>query len=134
MYQFLSYLFWPNPANAYYDSPKALTLLIVCGLLILLSFVISFWRKRIHNGVTRKLTRSWPSAAFWFGLTGLVMVIARAEQIQFVSMRFLWVIWLAIAVLYIALQLRLWRTRHYEVLPTVTKEDPMGKYLPGKKR
>ena len=134
MYQLLVYLFWPNPANAYYNSPKAIALIVVCGLLVLGSFALSFWRKRMRNSVTRKLTRSWPSAAFWFGLTGLVMVICRAEEIQFLSMRFLWVLWLALAVLFVILQIRLWNARHYEVLPTVTKEDPMGKYLPGKKK
>ncbi len=134
MQDFLIYLFWPNPANAYYDSPKAMALLVVCGLLILASFGMSFWRKRMHDGILRKLSRSWSVAAFWFGLTGLVMVIARAEQIQFVSMRFLWVLWLLVAALYLAFQIRLFRARYYQVLPTVTKEDPMGKYLPGKKK
>ncbi|MBI5156010.1 hypothetical protein HZA45_01910 [Candidatus Peregrinibacteria bacterium] len=133
MQDFLIYLFWPNPANAYYDSPKAMALLIVCGVLILASFGISFWRRRTHDGILRKLSRSWSVAAFWFGLTGLVLVIARAEQIQFVSMRFLWVLWLLAAALYLAFQIRLFRARYYQVLPTVTKEDPMGKYLPKKK-
>ena len=134
MYNFLVYLFWPNPANATYGSPKAMALLIFCALLTLSSFGISAWRKRVKSGVTRKLSRSWATAAFWFGLTGLIMVVARAEEIQFLSMRFLWVIWLALAILFLVLQVRVFRARYYEVVPTVKVDDPLGKYLPGRKR
>lgn len=131
---FLSYLFWPNPGNATYSSPKALALMVFCALLIAGAVGLVIWRRNMRNPVTRKLSRSWPSASFWFGFSGLIMTIARVEQIQYVSMRFLWVLWLAAAIFYLFLQWKLYRMRHYEVLPKEVSTDPRTKYLPKKQK
>ena len=130
----LTYLFWPNPANASYSSPKAMALIIFCALLIVASVALSLWRQKMTNPVSKKLTRSWPSAAFWFGFSGLILTISRVEQIQFISMRFLWLVWLVIAVLFIAVQLRLFKARHYQGLPQNVSHDPRAKYLPKRKK
>lgn len=132
--QFFSFFFYPNPGNAYYSSPKSLALLIFCVLLMVAAAGISIWRRRLSNAVTKKLTRSWSAASFWFGFSGLLLVIARVEQIQFLAMRILWVIWIAIAVFYIFLQWKFFRMRHYEVLPKEVSHDPRAKYLPKKRR
>lgn len=133
--EYLVYLFWPNPGNATYESPKAMALLIACAVLIIASFIISYWRKKlVTNSVTRKLSRSWPSAAFWFGLTGLIFVVSRVEGISYLSMRFLWVLWGLALLGFLYAQWRLFRARHYEVLPREEKNDPRVKYLPKKKK
>ncbi len=132
-YQLLSYLFWPNPGNASYSSPKAMALLIFCIVLIVAAGVLSVWRRKISNQVTKKLSRSWPSAAFWLGFTGLILTVSRVEQIQFLSMRILWVVWLVCAVFFIVIQVRLYRARYYEVLPKEVSLDPRAKYLPKQK-
>lgn len=132
--QILSYLFYPNPGNADYTSPKALVLLVVCGLLVLAALTLRQWRKSSKNPVTKRLSRSWPTAAFWFGFIGLVLVASRAEEISYVSMRFWWVVWLGALLFYLWLQVRLWRARHYEPLPGMKVDDPREKYLPKKKR
>lgn len=134
MKAWLSYIFWPNPGSAHYDNPKVIALLVVCALLVVASFAISRWRQSLHNQSLKKVTRSWPSASLWFGLTGLLFTVSRAEQIQFLSMRALWFIWGAAALLYVILQVRAVRTRTYEVVPRVKKEDPRSKYLPRRKR
>ena len=134
MYNFLVYLFWPNPANATYTSPKALALLAFCSLLILFSIVFHIWRKRTQSGVLRKLSRSWSVASFWFGVTGLIMIVSRVEQIQYLSMRFLWVLWVALAALTFFVQVRFFRARYYEVVPQASVQDPRDPYLPRKKK
>ena len=126
----LSYFFYPNPGNSGYDHPKVIFLLVFCSLLFLVSFAVSFWRKKRENPVTRKLARSWPSALRWFGALGLLLTIARAEEIQFLSMRFLWVLWALALLVYLILQVRLFRLKHYTVLPRDFVEDPREKYLP----
>jgi cytochrome bd-type quinol oxidase subunit 2 len=130
----LTYLFYPNPGNAAFTSPKALALLIVCAVMLVASFAIRRWRNKLQNSVTRKLSKSWSSASFWFGLIGLFLVFARIEEIGYISMRFWWVIWIVALALYCLLQVRIYRARHYEVLPMQRSEDPRSKYLPGKKR
>lgn len=131
----LSYLFWPNPPAPSYSNPKVIVLLVVCALLLAGSSYLKRWRSRHPNAVTRKLSRSWSTASLWFGLSGVFMTVCRVEGISYLSMRFLWVIWFAVAVLFIALQWKLFRMRHYEVVPQSHKEkDPMEKYLPKKKR
>lgn len=127
------YLFWPNPGNATYESPKAMALLILCAVMVAGALALKFWRKSLKNGVTRKLSRSWPAASFWFGLIGLILVVCRVEGISYLSMRFLWVIWGLSLLLYLYLQIRLFRARHYEVLPRDDQKDPRLKYLPKKK-
>lgn len=129
----LSYIFWPNPGNASYDSPKAMALLIACVVMIVASFVLSAWRKRASQGM-RRSSKSWPSAAFWFGLIGAVLVISRVEQIQFVAMRLWWFIWGLALVAYIFFQVKNYRSRHYEVIPSISVDDPRAKYLPKKKK
>jgi EamA domain-containing membrane protein RarD len=130
----LRFLFAVNPGDASYGSSSMLTLMAICGFLILLSFVVHFWRRRIDNPITRKLSRSWSSAMFWFGIVGFIFIVCRVEQIQVLAMRFFWVIWWLCLVLYALFQMRQFRSRHYRVLPRETVLDPREKYLPGKKR
>ena len=130
----LAYLFWPNPAGATYGSPKAIVLMIVCVLLIAASIVLSVWRKKTTNTILKKLSRSWSTTCFWLGFTGLIFIVARVEQIQFISMRVWWVLWIAIAVFYVYLQFKFFRARYYEVLPATSVHDPRSKYLPKRKR
>ena len=134
MMTFLTYLFHPNPEHATYSSPSVIVVLVLCAALIVLSFGISSWRKHLQNAVTKKLSRAWSSTVFWFGIVGLVLAVSRVEKIQFIAMRFLWVLWGVFLLLAIVLQWRLFRMRHYAVLPRVGKTDPRDQYLPGKKR
>lgn len=133
MKDFLVYLFWPNPGNAHYSSPKAIALLVICAALVIGSVVISRWRKG-QSDMLRRFTSSWPAASFWFGFTGLILIVSRVEQIQYVAMRFLWVVWLAILGLFVFSQVKKLRTRYYEVLPSSGELDPRAKYLPKRKR
>lgn len=129
----LSYWFYPNPGNADYANPKVLLLFAACLFLFLGSFIVSSWRKNHGNSVTRKLARSWSSAMRWLAVIGFILIIARVEDIQFVAMRFLWVVWALAAALFILLQAWLWKKKHYTVVPTERFEDPRAKYLPHKK-
>jgi hypothetical protein len=133
MASFFRYLFWPNPGFASYNEPEMIVLMAACGLLIVASFVLSYWRRR-QNPMVRKLSASWSSVAFWSGIVGLVLVVSRVEDIQFFAMRFLWVLWGVALLAYVVFQVKRWRVRHYEVLPTVVTHDPRDPYLPKKKR
>ncbi len=130
----LTYIFYPNPGNASWDSQKAFALIIACGLLVVASFVIKYWRKRQQNPVTRKLSRSWSVSAFWFGIIGLILVLARLETISYVSMRLWWGVWAAAFIFYLYVQVRLFRARHYEVMPKERSDDPRERYLPQRKK
>lgn len=130
----LTYLFWPHPEAATYDNPKVIALLLVCVALILLGFGIRRWRLAVRNPITRRLSRSWISAAMALGLTGIVLCVARVEQISYISMRFWWLVWVLSFVLVFAVQWRRWRALHYEVLPRAETEDPREKYLPKRKK
>ena len=132
--QILSYLFYPNPGNAAYTSPKALLLLAVCAGLLLIAASIKVWRMKLKNPVTKKLSGTWPASFLWFGIVGLVLVVSRVENIQFLAMRFLWVLWGASFFLFVFFQAKRYRMRNYEVLPKVVSTDPRSKYLPGKKK
>ena len=134
MREFLIYLFWPNPGGVTYGSVKVSAILIVCVILIGAWLVLRQWRKGLTNPVTKKLSRSWPGTALWFGVIGLFLLVSRVEMISYVSMRFLWVIWLACLILYVAFQVRRFRARHYEKIDTPAVEDPREKYLPKQKR
>ena len=135
MMSFLTFLFSPNPGHLAYGSAQAVTLLCVSAGLILASFLIRYWRVRLVNAVTKKLSRSWSSTAFWFGCIGLVLIVSRIEKIQFLAMRFFWVLWVVLLILVIVIQGRVFRMRHYAVLPRVSRpDDPSAKYLPGKRK
>ncbi len=130
----LVYLFWPRPGATTYDNPKVVFLLFLCAGLIVASFVVRRWRRRLQNPVTKRLSRSWSSALFWFGLTSLFLIVARAEDVSFLSMRFLWVVWSLGAALFLFFQVKQFRMRHYEKLPTEIQEGPLEQYLPRRKR
>ena len=134
MMDILVYLFWPNPGNALYTNPKTVLLLVFCVLLITVSFIIRWWHRSEQNSRRRLLSRSWPAASLWFGLSGLILVVARVEQIQFVAMRLWWVIWGVAAVLYVWFQVKNWHLRYYEVLPQQKQRNSMERYLPRRKR
>lgn len=132
--QYLGYFFYPNPGGASYTSASMLTLIALCCVLVALSIAIRLWRTRLQNPVTKKLSRSWSSAAFWFGVVGLLLVVCRVEGIQFLAMRSFWGVWLLAALVYLFFQWKIYRARHYEILPKVTVTDPRSRYLPGKAR
>lgn len=130
----LQFLFDGHPEPVGYDNPKVIALLILAFGLMAASYGIKLWRSRQPNPVTRTLSRSWAAAAFWFGFTALVFVISRTEGVFFLSIRFMWVLWLAAAIFYIIVQVRLFGARHYEVLTKTLQQDPREKYLPKRKR
>ena len=130
----LTYLFYPNPGPVALSNPKALVLLIACGLMVVGSFAIKKWRSRLSNAVTRKLSRSWSMASFWFGIVGCFFVFSRMESIGYLSIRFWWVLWLIALLLYLFIQVRVFRARHYEILPRESTKDPRSRYLPKRKK
>jgi uncharacterized membrane protein YfcA len=130
----VSYMFWPNPEAATYDNPKVIALFAVCVAFIILSVMLRMWRQRVQNPVTRRLSRSWAAAATWFGVMGLVLAVARVEQISYVSMRFWWAVWLLALIVTLVVQTKRWRSLHYQVLPQKKINDPREKYLPKRKR
>lgn len=132
--ELLRYLFWPNPGPTTYENPKVIGLLLLCAVLLVASLLFRVWRRKLQNPVLRKLTRSWPSAALWFGVIGLFLVVSRAEGVSYVSMRFLWIVWGLALVLYVLLQCKLMRLKYYEPIPSQMPDDPREKYLPKKKR
>ena len=121
---FFIYLVWPNPGNAYYGSTNIRLLLAVCVLFILLSFVLRFWRRHMQNPVFKKLSRSWP-ALFLRRISGFI---------GFLAMRLWWVLWGILLALYIVIQVRFFRMRYYEKLPTEVSSDPRDRYLPKRKK
>jgi FtsH-binding integral membrane protein len=129
----LSYIFWPNPQATTYDNPKVLALFAVCASMVVLSLIIRVWRRKLGNTVTRRLTRSWPSALLWFAGVALVLVVARVEQISYISMRMWWIVWAVALLFFVYGQMRRWKAMHYEVLPQQRVDDPRAKYLPKKK-
>ena len=133
MQNFLSYIFWPNPPAPDYTNTKVEVLLLICVVFLIVSVALRFWRKGLHNPVTRRLSASWPTASLWFGLTGLFMTVCRVEGIAFLAMRFWWVIWGLSLLGYLFVQLKLFRARHYEIIPQERSVDPRAKYLPTKK-
>lgn len=132
MNAFLQYLFYPNPTSPQYTSPKVIVLLLICLALIILSFVVQWWRRQKKDPVFKKLSSSWVSACRWFGIVGLVLLIARTEGISYVSMGILWVFWAIALLVYVLLQIRSWQMRYYKVLPATKVHDPRSKYLPRK--
>ncbi len=130
----LTYWFYPNPANAEYANPKAIALLAVCIALVLASFVLPYLRNRWQNPQLKKVSKTWATAAGWLGWIGLVLVICRVEEIQYLSMRFLWVLWGIAAALYLVLQVRVYRSRYYEVIPNRPTQDARAAYLPTRKK
>lgn len=134
MKQFFSYWFWPNPAGWQYGDQKVMALLAVCAGLVVASFLIRVWRSKLENGMTRTLTKSWPSFTFWFGVVGLVLVVSRVEMIQFIEMRALWVVWFLIGALFLAFQVVSFRRRHYVVVKQAHIVDEREKYLPKRKK
>ena len=134
MNRFFTYLFQLNPGGADYGDAQVIAVLAACGVLIVGSWFFSRWRKRHPSAVTRTLTRSWATAAFWFGVVALFLTIARVERIQFFAMRFFWVIWGIFFILFVVFQTMVFRRRHYQVLPTKGADDPRDKYLPRSKR
>ncbi len=134
MKHYLLYFFYPNPGSATYSSTSMMMLLALSFVLIAVSFGIKYWRASLENPITRKLSRSWSMTSFWFGIVGLVLVVARVEQIQFLAMRFVWVLWALALIAYTLFQFRLFRARHYEVLPSVRFNDPRDRYIPQRKK
>jgi hypothetical protein len=68
----------------------------------------------------------------WLGGVGILLVISRAEDIQFLSIRAFWVLWVAWGVLFVIFQAWKFRLKHYTILPKEYVEDPRDKYLPKK--
>lgn len=134
MTDLVKYILWPNLGTTTYDNPKVVAFFVVALGLIALSFSICMWRKGLKNSVTKKLSRSWASAALWFGISVLILTVSRVEGISYVSMRLWLIVWALILAIYIVFQIKTFRARHYEKIATEIVDDPLKKYLPKKKR
>lgn len=131
---FLSYLFWPNPPLLSYGDLRVILLLGACVLITVVPLLLTVFLGRGGGSFLRKATQSWGKAGWSFGLTGLLFTLSRVEGIQYLSMRFLWVLWSAALGIFVFFQVRAWRLWHYEVLPQLPLENPLSKYLPKRKR
>ncbi len=131
---FLTYLFRSNPGNLTYGSPYAVAVITACVALVVASFALRQWKKGSASAMVRKLGGVWANAAFWFGISGLLLIICRIERIQIIAMRFWWVVWVVLAALFLFAQWKIFRARHYQVLPRMMHSDPRDAYIPGRKR
>ena len=129
-----SYLFWPNPGGVSYAGPHPRIAFLVCGILLLLSLVLRILRARSRSGSFRRLSHGWARAVLWFSLVGLFLVVARVEEVQYVAMRFWWIVWGGSAAGYVFLQWRRTQRLWYEVIPSTPAQDFREKYLPHTKR
>ncbi len=134
MKSLIVYWFWPNPGGWHYADAHVRLILGICLLFVVGSFVIAYLRSRTSNPMTKILSKSWPSAAFWFGIVGAVLVVSREATIQFMSMRILWVVWGLLLGLYLFIQILSFRRRHYTVLQSQRVVDEREKYLPKRKK
>jgi hypothetical protein len=130
MTSILVYWLWPNPGIWLYSTPIVKILLSLGGGLFVASFLLASWRRRLKNPTTRTLSASWPSLALWFGITLVVLVVARVESIQFVAMRLWILLWALLAVLTVVLHALRFRSRHYTVVSTTRIVDERDRYLP----
>lgn len=133
MMNILSYIFYPNPVAPSYTNVKVLTALFI--VFALAAFAVWFRRKlrKSHDTQLKKLASGWPTAAWWFAMTALVMIVARVESISYVSMRFWWGVWLVFAILYIALQYKVFSSRYYTIVEKRVKKK-LSPYLPKKRK
>lgn len=127
----LLFFFRPNPGHATYVS--MMPLIATCVVLIILALTIRSWRASLRNSITKRLSKSWAVASFWFGVTGFILVVCRVEGIQFLAMRLLWVFWGLALLVYLFFQVRQFRARNYHILPVHRMNDPRAMYLPGKR-
>lgn len=130
----LSYLFWPNPGNAYYTDPKMVLLLGIGLVLVVASLCLRAWRGGMADHRLKKISASWQSATMWFGCVLLFLVVCRVENIQFLAMRVLVYVWAVVFMLYVLWQLRRFKTKYFQILPRDQAEDARDKYLPKKRR
>ncbi len=134
MLQFFIYWVWPNPGGWHYHDHNVEAYIALNLALIVLSFVIRYWRQKQKNPQTRILSSSWSSVAFWFAIVGLFLIVCRVEQIQFLSMRLLWAFWVLALILFVIFQALQFRRRHYTVVGRPQTVSHLDKYLPKKGR
>ncbi len=127
------WLFSPLPPRPEYLDTQILALILLCVGLIAGAVVLRFLRRNAGASF-KKLSKSWPAAATWFGIIGLVLIVSRVEGIQYIAMRFWWLVWGLAALAYAVLQVRLFRAKHYEIIPTARAVDPRDQYLPQAKK
>ncbi len=130
----LSYLFWPNPGNAYYTDPKMVLLLGAGLVLVVASLCLRAWRAGMADHRLKKVSASWQTAGMWFGLVLLFLVVCRVEHIQFLAMRVLVYVWAVSLLAYVLWQLRRFKKVYFQILPRDHAEDARDKYLPKKRR
>ena len=69
-----------------------------------------------------------------FGIIALLLVVSRVESIQFLSMRVLWIVWLAALVAYLVIQIFVFRNRYYVIVEKHRTADIRDKYLPKRQK
>jgi hypothetical protein len=134
MTDFLSYFFYPNPYAPQYSDPKVLFIALTCVALIIAGLVTKSLFSKSADKQFKKLSASWPRAMLWFGVIGLIMLIARTESVSYVSMRLWWVFWLLFGLLYIVFQVKQYGTKYYKVISTGKSTGKPVRYLPKKKK
>ncbi len=126
----LSYLFSLTPGPVATTNPVMLLLLILSVVLIVASGILKWWRARA-SAIAKKLSKTWSLVSLIFGLAGFVFAVCRLQGIEVLSMRFLWILWVALLGGYCYLQYRIFKARYYQVLPKEQRPvDLREKYLP----
>jgi hypothetical protein len=114
---FLRHFLSLNPTSvAHYSSPEILVMFALAAACFVAWFLLRRWHKK-QQSLTRKLSASWSIVSFWFGVVALLLIISRVERVQVMAAPFLWLFWAVGLLAYVFVQWRLFRAKHYEVLP-----------------
>src|SRR3989338_8152624 len=116
MMSFLSYIFWPNPGNADYTSPKVLLVFFLCIVLLLCALVVPRFPVPASSQL-RRFRSSLVRSCGLFGGIGLFLIVARVEEIQYIAMRFWWFLWGISFFVYVFFLWRVYQRSSYAVLP-----------------
>jgi hypothetical protein len=125
------YLFNANPS---YDMKFLIPLLSVFGFLILLGLILLVLakknKKKKYKVILIATIYNW---CLWVGFMGLLLLFFRYEGIAFVSMRFILLLWLIIAVLWGIYILIFYKKGYKKILKDHKEQIEKDKYF-AKKR
>lgn len=126
-------IFTLQPGSVSYGHPMAAAILCASLLAFAVGAVV---RRRQHSatGYARQGLKAWGTLLFVFGVIGVMLGVSRAENIVFLAMPFLQILWALLLAVSSVIHLSLLRKRSYTILPSARVVDPRDEYLPKKRR
>ena len=122
--------YWFNIRPLAFSSGALKIVLAVLFMTLIGAIILSILRRKKSDRLIAKVQKRLASWLYTFAILGLFFVFLRQIETPYLAMRFLFLIWLLVALVWFGFIIKYWIVKVPKIKEEKTKQAEIKKYLP----